>query len=838
MALPAVRGAAWGPLLVRAARRLRRAPAVALAAILTIAIGVGVTTAVFSLVDGVLLRPLGFPHAERLVALTHTLVVHGGLTVPQSDATYLYYRQANHVFTNVGAYRTLSVNLGTLGATSERAERVEGTRASAGLFDVLGVPPQIGRPFRDAEDLPNSPPVVLLSDWLWRTRFGGSPSAIGQVTPVDGVPHLIIGVMPAQFAFPDASTAVWLPIGIDPTKTATAAFIFSAVARLRPGVTAGAALSDLRALLPQVPVAFPGRLTVEATSATHMAPVVRPLRDALIGDVGRALWIALGSAGFVLLVACANVTNLFLVRGEARRHDLQVRRALGAERGAIVADFLAEGLLIAGLGGAAGVVLAGLALRVLGSLGDGLAIPRLGEVGLHPQVLLVVAGLILFTAVVTSAVPALRSADGSLGDALRQAGRATTGTSRKHHVLRAFGVVQIALALVLVTGAGLMVRSFQRLRSVPLGFEPIGVYSFRLDLPMQSYPTASSSVTLVNQGLSELAALPGAVAAGAASTLPLEVEGHEDTAVFIPGRPLGPGVIPVIHPIVLATPGYFAALRIRFLDGHGFDEPDPRQAPLQVVIGRSVARRYWGDSVAVGRQLQFAPNGPRFTVVGVTVDTRDTRLDAPPDETLYLPFVIAPGPAAADSGASTARWAPRNVAFVVRTAGPVERVKGAVQRMVSALAPGVPVYDDRAMTSVINQSTARTSFILWLLEVASMAALAIGAVGLYGITSYLVSLRTRELALRGALGAQPATLLALVMGQSLRVAAMGIVLGLVGVLLLTRFLAALLYDIRPTDPIALTAAVLLLGGVALAASWIPARRASRTDPATALQADL
>ena len=826
-----------GPLLVRAARRLRRAPAFFAAASLTITIGIGVTTAVFSLVDSVLLRPLGFPRPEQLVVLTHTLLVHRGITVPQSDATYLYYRRANHVFTGVGAYRTGSVNLGAVDATSSTAERVEAAFTSASLLDVLGIAPAVGRPFRDAEDLPSAPPVVILSDGVWRTRYGASPTILGRGVTIDGVLHTVIGVMPAGFAFPDGATAVWLPIGIDPARTASAAFDYSAVARLRPGISADAARADLRALLPEVPIAFPGRLTIAAVSATHMQPVVRSLRDALLGDVRRALWIALGSAGFVLLVACTNVTNLFLVRGEARRHDLQVRRALGAERGAIIADFLAEGLLVAGLGGAAGVGLAGVGVRILRSVGAGLSIPRLDEVGLHYPVLATAVGVTLLVAIVVSVIPALRSGGADLAGALRQAGRATTAAADKHRLLRIFAVAQVALALVLVTGAGLMARSFQRLHAVPLGFEPARVFSFRLDLPAASYPTAMHTVALVTQGLDAIAGLQGIQAVGAASTLPLESEGREDTAVFVPDRPLAPNLVPVIHPIVFATPGYFPALGIRFVEGHAFDRPDPSHAPLQVVIARAVARRYWGDSSAVGRRLQFAPNGPRFTVVGVVADTRDTRLDAPPDETLYLPFVVAPGPATPDSGPSPERWTPRQVAFVVRGGGPGGGVRAGIERTMSGLAPSIPIYDAQAMPSVVARSTAWISFVLTLLEIASIAALTIGAVGLYGVTSYMVRLRARELALRGALGAGPAALLNLVMGQSLRLAGTGILLGLLGVFALTRFLAVLLYDIRPTDPASLSAAVLVLAAVALASSWLPARRAARTDPATVLQAD-
>ena len=821
--------------LRRAARALAHSPVFAITAVLTLTLGIGATTAVFSLVDGVLLRPLPFAEPSRLVEISHTLEVVGISRADQSDATYLYYRAANHSMSGVGAYRTEAVNLGGAGDAA-RAERVPAARASASLFPVLGVAPLLGRTLHDDEDL-GTTPVVVIGERLWKTRYASDAGIVGRVVTIDGVAHQVVGVMPDRFAFPDEHTALWLPIGIDPARTRSAAFDFHAIARLRAGVTAEAAQADLQALLPHVPEAFPGRLTAPAIRLTHMRVVVRSLRDATLGGVGIALWVVFGAGAFLLLIACANVANLFLVRAEERQHDLAVRRALGAGRGAIVAEFLSEGLLVAALGGALGLALAEAGLGALRSLGSGIAIPRLGGVGVDGAVLAVAAGVTLLTALVMSVLPALRPSGPQVAFSLVQTSRGATAGRSRHRTRRAFVVVQVALALVLVTGAGLMARSFRALRSVTPGFDATRSYAFRVALPDAEYPSTGATVAFVTRALAALSALPGVQAAGVVSKLPLDDEARSDTAVFVEDRPLAMGAMPVIHQVAWATPGSFAALGIPWLEGRAFEEPDPVRAPLEVVVTRALARRYWGDSSAVGRQLRLAPFGPRFTVVGVTGDIHGTRLDQPPDETVYLPLVIAPGPAEANGGAGPARWAPRDLAFVVRTSAPRQNVTASIERTLQSLAPTLPIYGVRAMADVVSRSTARTSFTAELLEIASLAALLVGAVGLYGVVSYMVGLRTRELAVRMALGAEPQALRRLVLGQAAAVAAFGIALGIAAAVLLTRYLATLLFGITPTDPATLVGAAALMAAVSAAASWIPARRAAATDPALALRVD-
>jgi predicted permease len=743
---------------------------------------------------------------------------------------------------DVGAYRAADVNLSAVGSgDAARARRVEAARASASLFGVLGVSPIRGRAFRAEEDLPGATPVAMIGERLWKEQYAADPGIIGRGIVIDGVVHEVVGIMPRRFAFPDEGTAVWVPIGIDPANTKTAAFDYRAVGRLRPGVTLQAAATGLARLLPKVPEAFPGRLTANAIELTHMQPVVQPLRDVMLGGIGHALWVILGAATFLLLIACANVANLFLVRAEERQHELVVRRALGAGRGVIVTEFLSEGLILAMVGGVLGVALAEVALHALRSMPSGIAIPRLGSVGMDGAVLAVAAGATLLTAFVMSVVPALRSYGSGAASILVQTTRSATAGRSRHRARRIFVIVQVALALVLVTGAGLMARSFQALRSVKPGFETARSHTFRVQLPDAGYPTTGAVVGFVTRALGALATLPGVQAAGVISKVPLEAEARQDTAVFIDGRAPAGGMgqaMPDIHQVAYATPASFSALGIPIIEGRSFDEPDASRAPLQAIVTRAFAKRYWGDQPAVGRRVRFAPVGPWFTVIGVTGDVHGTRLDEPPDETVYLPLVVAPGPATASGGTDSTRWTPRALAFVVRSSASPHNLTLAVERTLRTLAPAVPVYDVQSMAEVVDRSTARTSFTMGLLEVASLAALLIGAVGLYGVVSYMVSLREREIAVRMALGAQPGALRRRVLGQAMAVAVVGIAVGLGVTLLSMRVITTLLFDVAPNDTGTLLGAVVLMGAVALAASWIPARRAAAIDPATMLRTDV
>ena len=664
---------AWWDAVARqartAARRLRRAPAFSITAALTLTLGIGATTAVFSLVEAVLLRPLPFARPEQLVEISHTLSVQGVTNVDQSDATYLYYRAANHVFTNVGAYQSTAVNLSATGAgDASHARRAQAARASASVFQLLGVAPLHGRAFANAEDVPSAAPVTILSEQLWRRQYGANSAIVGQTVMIDGVAHQVVGIMPQQFAFPDDATELWLPIGIDPAKTASATFDFHAVARLRPGVSTQAASGDLTQLLPRVPDAYPGRLTAPAIAITKMRAVVKPLSDAVVGNVGQTLCVVFGAATFLLLIACANVANLFLVRAEERQHELSVRRALGASRGAVATEFLTEAMIIAVLGGTLGVAGASVGLRALRAGGSSLSIPRLGGVGVDGSVLLVAVAATLLTAIVASLVPAVRFGGSDVANALGQSGRGTTAGRQRHRVRRVFVVAQVALALVLITGAGLMARSFAALRAVSPGFDAKDASTFRIALPAAEYPSISSAFGLVERMLDEVRTLPGVRFAGAITKIPLDSEARQDSGTWVRDRLPMPGKPPSVHQVAFASAHAFSALGVPLIQGREFGQLDPHHPPAEAIVTRALAQRYWGDSVAVGRHVGFSPVGPWYTIVGVTGDIRGSGVDQPPDEAVYLPMVATLSGGAMSGGgpANPTLWTPRNLSIVVR----------------------------------------------------------------------------------------------------------------------------------------------------------------------------
>jgi predicted permease len=813
--------------LRRAARRLVHARGLALAAILTLSLGIASITSVFTVVNAVLLRPLPYPMPERLVDLSHTLEVGGGLRVDQSDAGLLFYGRHQQSFTHFGGYQATAAGLGPVSGFD--AERVPAGRVTAGLFPALGVTPLRGRLFAESDDRPGSAPVVLLSERLWRRKYGGEPGILNRGIEIDGVPHDVIGILRAGARFPASDTELWLPLRLDPAKTESATFDYQAVARLREGLSLEEATAELQGLLERQPDEFPGRLTREAIEQTKMRVSVRPLAAVVVGDVGRVLWVVLAAAGFVLAIACANVTNLFLVHAESRRTALALQRTLGASPAAILVEFLCEGLLVSAIAGVSGVALAGVSVQGLRSLGSAVDIPRLSEVSIDAGVLGVTALSMMFTTMLVSGLPALRSSLAASTWASSLTSRSATAGRTRQRARQALVAGQVALALVLVAGSGLMARSLWRLRSVPIGFEPENAMTFRLALPSVSYPDTDESVRFFVRATDNLASVPGVVAAGAASKLPLDELGRSDSAVFVEDRPLPPGSLPRIHPICYVTPGYFEAAGIPLLAGESFARPDPPRVLLDTVVSRAFAERYWGRQSALGKRVRiYSSNGPWYRVIGVVGNVRDRALDQPEDAMAYFPLL----PAREDP-----RWAPRDIGFVVRTAGDPAAAGVAVREAVRSLDPSLPLYRIRALTDVVAQASARRSFTFLLIGAASGVALVLGAIGLYGVMSYVVTLRTREMGIRLAIGAPPDQVRRMVLRQALTVATLGVGVGLVGAMALTRFLAALLFEVSPRDPevLALASGVLLM--VAAGASWLPARRAARVDLAGTLRSE-
>ena len=825
--------------LAHAARRLRRTPAFSAAAVLTLMLGIGATTAVFSVVNAVVLRPLPYPRPDRLVDLSHTLEVSGILRVDQSDATFLQYRRENRVFSGVAAYRVTALNVGALRGASAtdaaRAERVAAGRVSASTFVVLDGVPLHGRGLDDNDDVPTGARVVVLGQRFWERKYGADPAVVGRDLEIDGVPHRVVGIMRADFDLPDARTDLWVPLRLDALRTASAAFDYRGLARLRDGVSVGSARADLQRLLPSVPVSFPGRLTVKAIEQTKMQAIVRPLRDVVVGDVGRVLWVVLGAVACLLLVACANVMNLFLVRAEQRQHELAVRRALGAGRWILVREQMSEAALLAGIGGVLGLVLGVVGVRVLRSFEGVIDIPRLSEVNVDATVLALSAGVTLLSLLLVTVLPAARAAATAGLHVLGDARRTATASRARHRARHALVGAQVALAVVLLTSAGLMARSYARLRAVPSGFDADNAFAFRVALPEMVYAQGDAARFVV-RALDGITAVGGVKAVGAVSKLPLLEESRRDTALFVEDRPLSPGTIPVVHQVVFASPGYFRAMGIAFTEGATFDSPDPARARPDVIVSRKLADRYWPGESAVGKRVRMAPVGPWYTIIGVTGNVRGTALDEPPDEIIYLPLTVALGPGG-PAGLPGVLWTPREIAFVVRADGDVARLFAASESAVRALDPSVPTYGAQFMSDVVAQAASRASFTLLLLGIAAAVTLVLGAVGIYGVVSYVVSLRTREMAVRLALGAQPVHVRRLVSRQAMGVALVGVVFGLAAAVAITRVLRAILFGVSPTDPASMAIAALALATVAAVASWLPARRAARLDPAQALRSD-
>jgi predicted permease len=696
------------------------------------------------------------------------------------------------------------------------------------------VQPLAGRLVDGADDLPASAPVAVIGERLWRRKFGGNRALLGRGLDVDGVTHEVVGILPASFTFPTPLTEVWLPMRLDPAKTESAMFVHQAIGRLRDEASIETAQQDLQALLPRLPEEFPGRMTRASIEQTGMRAVVRPLFDAVVGSIGRLLYVVLGAVGFLLAIACANVANLFLLRAEGRRRELAMQRALGAPPGAIVLGFLAEGLVVAALGGLLGVALAAAGVRLLVLAAASLEIPRLTEVTLDATVLGVAAASTALAAIFVSGLAARRWSAVPLSSLLSSERRHATSGPEGHRLRRALVVTQVALALVLLTGSGLMAKSVWRLQAVPLGFEPAGTVAFRLSLPTATYAGAAETVRLFARALDDLDARPEVEAVGAASNLPLDDQGRTDSAVWVEDRPLGQGELPNIHPVTYASPGYFRAAGIPMLEGRTFERPDPPRVRLEAIVSRSFADRYWPGTSPLGRRVRIYQAGPSYTVVGVAGDVRMTGLDRAADQLVYCPLL----PPAEDP-----RWTPRDLAVVVRSAGDARAgddpavVSGPIRRVIRDLDASLPVYRLRPLEDVVAAASARARFTFVLLGAASLIALALGAIGLYGVISYVVSLRRREIGVRLAMGAEARQVRRLVSRQAVAMTAVGLALGVAGSTALTRSLAALLFEVSPNDPLVLALAAALLLVVALAASWLPARRAAAVDPVVALRCE-
>ncbi len=816
--------------LRHAIRSLGRSPGFTLAALLTLALGIGATTAVFTLVDRVAIRPLPYATAGRLVDVgTSWPKIGTGMRVHISPADYFYFRSHARTLEDIAIYQTDRVNVTGNGA----AELVPTVETSASIFHVLGVRPALGRLLNEQDDRPSevgenavapgpAEPVVVLSHDFWVRRYGGDPAIVGRTIQVEGRAMPVVGVLPARAQLPELDADLWLPLGLNPAGRATNWHTLKSIALLRRGATVEAAQRELDGFRRRFVELFPSAYSDDFMRSTGFHMDVRSLREIVLGGVGRALWVLLGAVALVLLIACANVANLFLVRAAGRQREVAVRRALGADRRRLAGHYVTESLVLSLAGGALGALLAWGGLRLLLRLSPSW-LPRLEEIHMDAASLGFALGVAVLAGTLFGLFPLLRV--GAPDAVLRGSGRSGATTRRQHAFRRALIVAQMALSLVLLAAAGLMVRSFVHLRAVDPGMKPRGVVAIGLVLPQSSYGTYDAVARFYRALTARVEALPGVTSAGLVATLPLSGEIGCNGLAFEsrPGEDHCVGVN-------IVSPGAFRALGI---DVRG-RVPDWDQAVAGragVVVSPAFARRFWPGQDPVGQGVRGNGRGPvYYPVVGVTGAVRYAGLDQPAEEMAYFPMVPTEG---------APLWnPPRWLTLVVRTglARPTSVVP-LVRRTLAALDPGIPVADVTTMDEVIARSTARWSFALMLLGVAAAMALVLSVVGLYGVIAYLVADRTPEIGIRMALGARVGQVTGAFVAQSARMAALGILLGLAAALLATRALRSLLFDVSATDPLTLSAVAALLLAVALLASWLPARRAARVDPARALRTE-
>ena len=797
-------------------RQLRRNPGFTAMAVLTLALGVGANSAIFSVVNGVLLRSLPFAQPDRVVQL-YTDYAQDDHTYPLSAPDFMSFHEEADVFRDVAAYAPSEQTL-----TGDGDPRRVGTAiVSADFFGLMGVTPALGRAFRPEENQAGRTNVAVLSHDFWQSHFGGDASVLGRTITLNGNPREVVGVLPAGFDFP-ADQDVYYPLTYNSTYSSTTAEgrrgeFLAVVARLEPGVSMERAEAAVSALSDRLRREFPG-----TNGAIRIAMV--PLSDQLLGDVRTPLLVLLGAVGLVLLIACANVANLLLSRAAAREGELAVRTAVGARRGRLITQLLTESLILGLIGGAVGLLLAYAGTEALLALRPE-GIPRLDEVGIDGAVLAYTAAIALFTGLVFGLIPAIQVTRGDLTSSLKEGGRGALAGRRGNRVRGGLIVAEMALAVMLLVGAGLLIRSFIELTAVDPGFRTEQVMAFDLALPASSYGGAAAERQFFDRLLDRVRALPGVQSASAVSDLPLT--GASTIYGFrIQGRqPPPPGEVQDIV-VKVATPGYFRTLGIPLRGGRTLEERDHAESTPVAVLNEAAASRFFPAVNPVGQRLTFgAPAGEEPTwieVVGVVGNTPQYGLDQDVRPELYL---------ANDQFSSSA------MTVTLGTAGDPLRLASAIRREVRALDADLPIEDIRTLGSVVTQSVAQPRFYMALLSIFAAVALVLSAIGIFGVMSYTVAQRTREIGIRMALGADPRKVLSLVVRRALLLALGGTVLGLLGAVALTRILETLLYGIAPTDVATYASVPLVLLAVAGLASWIPARAATRVDPIIALRQD-
>jgi predicted permease len=816
------------------ARQLRRNPSFTALTILTLALGIGANTAVFSVVNSVLLKPLAYPHSEQLVALHQAAPGAAGLFsvsdgLPLSASMYVTYSDHNRSFQSLGVW-----NSGTANVTERaEAEQVRTANVSDDLLQALAVPPMLGRSLSSVDEQPGSALTVMLGYGYWQRRFGADPSVVGRKINVDSRLWEIVGVMPRGFQIADADFDLIMPFAFDRSNLRLAGFGYQGIARLKPGVTIAEANADITRMLPIWMHSWTnGPGTIPSFYLTwKITPDLRPLKKQVVGEVGNVLWVVMATIGMVMLITCANVANLLLVRTEARQQELAIRAALGAGRWRIVRALLVESMLLGLLGGALAIALAYEGLKLLVALGPN-SLPRLAEISIDARALAFTLALSLLSALLFGLIPALKYAGSRISLSLRSADRTSSVSRERHGVRNLLVIAQVALALILLVSAGLMIRTFQSLRNVEPGFtHPEHLQVMRLSIP-RSLVTEPLRVTRIQSDISEkIAAIPGVTSVGFASEVPMEGIEPSWDAIVAEGTPDAPADNQPLRMFKHVSPGFLQTDGTRLVAGRDLTWTDVFDQRRSAMVSENLARELWGTpAAAIGKR--FKEFKAWWEVVGVVQDVRENGVNEKAPAIVYWPptreGLFGAGPLDAV----------RSVDYVVRsdrtgTASFLDEIRRAVSSVNSEL----PLTSVRTMQELYDHSLARTSFALVMLAIAGSMALAIGIIGIYGVISYTVSQRTREIGIRLALGAQQNAITRMFVRHALVLAGIGAAIGLAASFALTKLMSSLLFGISPRDPltyIVVPAAQLL---VAAFASYFPARRAAAVDPANTLRAD-
>ncbi|CAA9252701.1 MAG: Acidobacterial duplicated orphan permease (function unknown) [uncultured Chthoniobacterales bacterium] len=790
-------------------RSLLKKPGFTITAVIALALGIGANTAIFSVINGVLLRSLAYANPDKIVMLWERSVTGTRTQNVVSPGNFLDWQKQSTSFEHMAAVADQRVNL--TGGRGE-PEEIKAQLVSDGFFQVLGVQPFTGRFFLPEENKVGNDLVIIISHELWVHRFGANPAVVGQQVTISGRPRTIVGVMPPGFHFLDNQVKAWVPYALDPAldyRAITGRFL-RVVGRLKPGVSVQQAQAELTGIAKQLEQALP-------KFNTGWTVNVLPIHEQVVGEIRPILIVLLAAVAFVLLIACANVANLLLSRAAARQKELALRAALGAGRMRLVRQMLTESVLLALMGGVLGVLLAYWGIQLLIGFGPD-NIPRLSEISIDLRVLAFTFGISLLTGVLFGMIPALQASRPDLNDALKEGSRGSTG-GRSRTLRNVFVVTEVALALILLIGAGLMIRSFMQLQSVQTGFNPENVLTMRAQLPKKGYPEPHHIVDFFKKAQDRIAAVPGVQAVGAISYLPLTGLASRDGFKII-GQPAPkPGEEPGVE-VRVVTPTYFQAMGIPLLKGRLLNERDVKETRV-LLINETLAKRYFPNVDPVGKQIEVSWDGSGpDEIVGVVGDIREGALNKEPEPAIYW---------------SHPREPYSGMALVVRTSGDAARFGAAVQREIRGIDPEQPIADVRTMKQVIAKSIARPRFNTLLLSIFAAVALVLASVGLYGVMNYSATQRTHEVGIRMALGATRADIMKLVVGNGMLLTLIGIGIGVVASIGLTRVMQSFLFGVGATDAVTFIAVSGLLIAVALIANYIPARKATRVNPVIALR---